>query len=76
MIRTQIYLTKEEHQGISLVARTSGQKKSEIIREAIDEFLVKLKPDDKMRKIKKAKGIWKDRDDLDFATIRSEFDRY
>ncbi len=76
MIRKQIYLTKEEQDGIDVIAKTSGMKQSEVIREAIDEYLVKVKPEDKLTKLRKAKGIWKERDDIDFAEIRESFDRF
>ena len=76
MIRTQIYLTKDEHQGVARIAKVSGKKQSEVIREAIDEFLGKLGPQDKLSRVRKAKGIWKNRKDLDLRTIREGFDRF
>jgi hypothetical protein len=76
MIRTQIYLTKDEHQGVAQLAKASGKKQSEVIREAIDEFLGKLAPQDRLSRVRKAKGIWKNREDMDLATIRNNFDRF
>lgn len=76
MIRTQIYLTEDEHQGVARVAKAAGKKQSEVIREAIDEFLGKLGPQDKLSRVRKAKGIWKNREDLDLASIRATFDRF
>ncbi len=76
MIRTQIYLTKDEHQGVAQLAKASGKKQSEVIREAIDEFLGKLGPQDKLSKVRKAKGIWKNRKDLDLRAMRESFDRF
>ena len=76
MIRTQIYLTKDEHQGVAQLAKASGKKQSEVIREAIDEFLGKLGPQDKLSRVRKAKGIWKNRKDLDLRAIRESFDRF
>ncbi len=76
MIRTQIYLTEREHQGISDLARSTRKTHSELIRVAIDEFLTRKTPGDKLTKIRAAKGIWKDRSDMDIAKIRATFDRF
>ena len=75
-VRTKIYLTEEEHAGINALAKATNKRQSEIIRQAIDEYLTRKKPDDKLAKIRKAKGIWKDRADLDLFEIRSSFDRF
>lgn len=76
MVRTQIYLTEEEHAGISVLAKATNKRQSEIIRQAIDEYLTRKKPEDKLARIRKAKGIWKDRSDLELSEIRSSFDRF
>lgn len=73
MIRTQIYLTEEEHNGIRELARSMRKRQSELIRQAIDEYLTRKKPDDKLTKIRRARGIWKNRTDLNLADIRSDF---
>lgn len=76
MIRTQIYLTKEEHNGICELARLTRKRQSELIRQAIDEYLTRKKPADKLAKIRKAKGIWKGRSDLKLSDLRKDFDRF
>lgn len=76
MIRTQIYLTEQEHAGISRLANNLEKKQSELIRQAIDEFLVRSNPADKLKKIREARGIWKDRDDFELKCIRADFDRF
>lgn len=76
MIRTQIYLTKEEHDGIRELAKSTSKRQSELIRNAIDEYLTRKKPDDKLAKVRRARGIWKDRADMDLSEIRSDFDRF
>ncbi len=76
MIRTQIYLTEDEHQGVTRLAKASGKKQSEVIREAKDEYLGKIGPLDKLSRIREAKGIWKDREDMDLDAIRKNFDRF
>jgi len=61
---------------VKQLAKSSGRKQSEIIRSAIDEFLGKMGPEDKLSRVRKAKGIWKDRKDLDLSAIRKGFDRF
>lgn len=76
MVRTQIYLTKEEHEGIRELAEQDGRRQSELIRQAIDEYLTRKKPEGKLAKLRKARGMWKDRPDLDLSKLRRGFDRY
>ena len=39
MVRTQIYLSTEDRQGLQSLARQLGRSQSDLIREAIDGFL-------------------------------------
>lgn len=76
MIRTQIYLTHKQRAALAVIAKNMGKKQSEIIREAIDRLIDQINQNNKKRALRKAAGIWKDRDDLpDFRAIRSEWDR-
>ncbi|MFM7182034.1 MAG: ribbon-helix-helix domain-containing protein [Verrucomicrobiales bacterium] len=76
MTRTQIYLTRAEAQGVARVAARTGRKQSEIIREAIDQYLQKLGPQDRLGRVQAACGVWKDREDLNLPDLRAEFDRF
>ncbi|TLD72430.1 CopG family transcriptional regulator [Phragmitibacter flavus] len=76
MTRTQIYLTATEAQGIARVAAASSRKNSEVIREAIDQYLSRLSPQDRLGRLRAAKGIWQDREELDLRSIREDFDRF
>lgn len=40
MVRTQIYLTKFEQERLQKLSRQTGRSQSDLIREAIDDFLV------------------------------------
>ncbi len=76
MIRTQIYLTDEQRSELAVIAKNSGKKQSEIIREAIDRLIEKTGQSRKDMALREAAGLWKDRKDLpDFRAIRSEWDR-
>jgi hypothetical protein len=74
--RTQIYLTDKERKALRLIAQRLGTTQSEVIRTAVDRFIERESADDKLRLLRAARGLWKDRQDLpDFATLRQEFDR-
>lgn len=76
MIRTQIYLSKEEREGLQVIARDKKKSQSEIIREAVDEYIKKEKRGSKLKIIQTMNGVWKDRTELpDFKTLRGEWDR-
>lgn len=75
MTRTQIYLTPVEAQGVARVAAETGRKQSEIIREAIDQYLFRMGPRDRLSRLRGARGIWKDRE-ITLKDIRRDFDRF
>jgi hypothetical protein len=78
MVRTQIYLTEEEKFALNSISHQVGKRQSELIREAVDELIVRYSESRRQEILEKAAGIWKDRDrdDLpDFARIRKEWDR-
>ena len=75
MTRTQIYLTLTEIQGVARIAAKSGRKQSEVIREAIDQYLLRLGPQDRLSRLQEARGIWRDRE-ISIEQVRSDFDRF
>ena len=76
MIRTQIFLTERQRAELAVIAKNSGKKQSEIIREAIDRLIEQTGQNRKTIAIREAAGIWKNRKDLpDFRALRSEWDR-
>ena len=75
MLRTQIYLTEKEQAALRAIARQKGTSQSEIIREAIDQFIMAYSRTEREQLMRAAFGIWADRDDFDLKTIRAEFDR-
>jgi len=76
LIRTQIYLTSEEKKALKALSHRTGKKQSELIREAVDEYLVKRHQSSRQQVLNDVAGLWRDRDDLpDFNELRKEWDR-
>ena len=76
MVRTQIYLTEHQRKELANIAKSSGKKQSELIREAIDRLINQSGSNHRKLVLREAAGIWKDRTDLpDFKSIRAEWDR-
>jgi hypothetical protein len=75
MIRTQIYITEKEQRALRRIARLRKSTQSEIIREAVDEYLASFQNSNRVNLMQVARGIWADRNDFDSVTIREEFDR-
>ena len=76
MVRTQIYLTERQRDELAAMAKTSGKKQSELIREAVDRFIDQTGHSRRETVLREAAGIWKNRTDLpDFKRTRAEWDR-
>lgn len=76
MVRTQIYLTENQREELATIAKSSGKKQSELIREAIDRLISQSGSSHRELVLSEAAGIWKNRTDLpDFKSIRAEWDR-
>ena len=76
MVRPQIYLTEEERGSLSALAKATGKKQAELIREAVDQFVELTSGSRRETVLNQAAGIWRERKDLpDFAEIRQSLDR-
>ncbi len=76
MVRTQLYLTTKEREGLRRVAHRTGRKQSELMRIALDEYLAKNDTSGALKALRAVRGMWKDRTDLpDFDALRRESDR-
>jgi len=76
MLRTQIYLTELERKALQSMAAQTGRTQSELIREAIDQFIGLHQEGDRRKLLEKGRGLWKGRTDLpDFSALRRELDR-
>ena len=76
MVRTQIYLTAEEHKGLKKLSAQTDKAQSELIRYAVDKLLADSKKNLRLELLKTGKGLWQKRRDLpDFRKLREEFNR-
>ncbi len=78
MIRTQVYITNQEKKALVQIALQTGESQSELIRKAIDLLCqsAQFQATDRLKLLRSAKGIWKDRDEDDFTAIRNSMDRF
>lgn len=77
MVRTQIYLTEEERAALKRLAEERGTSQSALIREAVDRYLGEHSQEERLVKLRAARGIWKNREDVHetFRAIRESWDR-
>ncbi len=76
MVRTQIYLTEEERDGLDALRKFTGKKQSELIREAVDQFLDLRKGNRRTAVLNEVAGMWSNHSDLpDFSAARRSWDR-
>jgi len=76
MVRTQVYLTEQQREELADIAKALGKKQSELIREAIDQFIDQAGSSRRESVLREVAGIWRDRADLpDFRAVRAEWDR-
>jgi flagellar hook-associated protein FlgK len=71
MERTQIYLTGEQKKALKTIAARKQTPLAEVVREAVEQYIAVQKPSATER-ISSARGLWKDRQDLDAATYEKE----
>ena len=74
MIRTQVYLTAGQVDALRSIARRSGRKQSELIRDALDSYIANASEHSRESILLRAAGMWRDRDDLPDKP-RGEWDR-
>jgi hypothetical protein len=65
-----------EGERLRALALHTGKPEEELLREALDLLSARLMNQDRRDRLRKAKGIWKDRDDLpELSALREEMNR-
>jgi hypothetical protein len=76
MVRTQVYLTKEEKTGLESAALAQGKKQSDLIRKAVDDLLARQGTIIKSEILDEIAGIWATRKDIpDIRKMRTGWRR-
>ena len=78
MKRTQIYISEEMQEKLDALSQSQGSSRSEIIREAVTEYLARKSESEKRKKLKSGAGLWENKDSKevpDLKKLRNEFDR-
>jgi hypothetical protein len=77
MVRKQVYLTEAQDDGLATLAKATGKKQSELIREGVDHVIEQSSAERRRAALDRVCGMWKDRDDIPelFAQLRAELDR-
>ena len=76
MIRTQINLTESSQKVLKGLSKQLGKSQSEMIRLAIEQFIDTTQVNTRLKRLRAAQGMWKDRTDLpDWTTLRQSLDR-
>jgi len=76
MLDTEINLTEQERNALQEISRRTGKTEGELVREALDQFIAQFQNEDQRKLMQKARGIWKNRQDLpSLQELRNEWDR-
>jgi len=73
---TEINLTEQERSALREISQRTGRTENELVPEAVERFIGQTQTADRRILMHKARGIWKDRQDLPaFRVLRSGWDR-
>ena len=76
MPTAQIELSQEEAETLSRAANRAGKTEQDLLKQVLQRILAEEPPADRRERLRKARGIWKDRTDLPpLEELRKESDR-
>lgn len=77
MTTAQVNLTESEVQAVQALSQSKGKTQEEILHDAIEQFLVQHKVENRLTALRQARGIWQKRQDLpDYIELRNEWNRF
>ena len=79
MTTAQINLTDSQVDALHKLSRRTGKTEDELLGEAVEKLIgeAEVKRQKRLEKLRQARGMWKDRDDLpNFEKLRAEWDRF
>jgi hypothetical protein len=77
MLTTQVTLTDQQTQALRSIAERTGKTETDVIVEAVEQFIAQHAPRGRKDALLQARGMWQDRTDLpDLRILREESDRY
>lgn len=76
MLEAELDLTEQKRIALQEISRRTGKSEGQLIREAIDQLIASFQSNARPELMRKARGIWKDRQDLPALNeLRSEWNR-
>lgn len=63
MAITGLNLTEQEQTALEAIAQRSGKTPDELIEDAVKQLLSQFHEEDRLRLLRQARGMWKDRTD-------------
>jgi hypothetical protein len=76
MTVAQIALTDAADQALSELANQSGKTRDTLLREAVEQFILRHRTQGRLQLLRRGRGLWKDRNDLpSLEGLRAEMDR-
>lgn len=82
MTNAQINLTESQAEALHKLSERTGKSEDELLQEAVNKLISEVseteaKRQNRLESMRRAKGMWKNRDDLpDFDKLRTEWNRF
>ena len=71
-----LHLTAQEQTTLETMAQRTGKTPDEFIHDAVKQLIAQFQSEDRVRLLRQARGMWKDRTDLpSVVEMRHEWDR-
>jgi len=77
MKRTQIYISEKMQEELNALSQKRGTSKSEIIREAVTEYISQHSESETKKRLESGAGLCKNKKSIpDVSELRKEFERF